>query len=59
MFDYLWQEWLDSQLITLAAAMNIDDIDYDDVFEKLHEQKQAELLSQRNVFLKMADLKNV
>lgn len=57
MFDYLWREWLDSQLIRLAASMKMDDIDYDTVFATLPEQRQTELLGQRDVFLQMADFK--
>lgn len=59
MFDHLWKEWLDSQLIRLAASMEMDDIDYDTVFAKLPEQRQTELLSQRDVFLQMADFKDI
>lgn len=59
MFDYLWEEWLDSQLIRLAESMNMGDIDYDKIIEKLPKHKQTELLSQREVFLKKADFKDV
>lgn len=55
MFDYLWNEWLDSQLSRYAETMNLGDIDYDKIFEKLPVKKQTELLSQREVFLKMTD----
>lgn len=58
MFDYLWNEWLDSQSIQYAETMNMGDIDYDQIFEKLPAQKQAELLNQQAVFRKMADIRD-
>lgn len=59
MFDELWDAWLDFQLARYAETMHMGDIDYDKIFEKLPMQKQSELLSQQEVFLKMADFKDI
>lgn len=59
MFDCLWDAWLESQLFRYAETMNMGDIDYDKIFKKLPAQKQAELLSQQDVFLEMAGLKKI
>lgn len=59
MFDCLWDAWFESQLFRYAETMNMGDIDYDKIFQKLPAQKQAELLSQQDVFLKMAGLKDI
>lgn len=52
LFDDLWIEWLHTQIILLAEEMKIGDVDYDDVFGKLPEEKQKELLNMRNYFEK-------
>lgn len=54
MFDFLWEEWLTSQLIIMAKSMNLDDLDYDDVFDQLPENTQIELMHQREIFLEEA-----
>lgn len=50
--DDLWNEWLHTQIIILAEEMGIGDIDYDDVFKRLPEEKQKEIMSMRNFFEK-------
>ena len=40
LFDDLWEEWLHTQLIMLAKEMKIEDVDYDDIFKRLPEEKQ-------------------
>lgn len=42
-----------------AETMHMGDIDYDKIFEKLPTQKRTELLIQQEVFLKMADFKDI
>ena len=55
MFDFLWEEWLDSQLIRLLETMHLGDLDYEDIFEYLPQDKQTELMNKRELFLKQAD----
>ena len=56
MFEDLWEEWLHTQLIALAKEMNIADIDYDDFFERLPEEKQNELMGRKQIFAETAGI---
>lgn len=58
LFDDLWEEWLHTQLIMLAKEMKIDDIDYDDIFKRLPEEKQNELRSRKQYFSELARIEN-
>ena len=42
MFEDLWEEWLHTQIIVLAREMGAGDIDYDNFFKRLPEEKQNE-----------------
>ena len=56
LFDDLWEEWLHTQLIMLAREMKIEDIDYDDIFRQLPEEKQNELMGRRQHFAEIAGI---
>ncbi len=56
LFEDLWEEWLHTQLIMLAKEMNINDIDYDDVFKCLPEERQNELMGRKQHFADMAGI---
>lgn len=56
MFDDLWEEWLHTQIIALAKEMNIADIDYDDFFKRLPEEKQNELMGRKQIFAETAGI---
>ena len=56
MFEDLWEEWLHTQIIALAKEMNIADIDYDDFFERLPEEKQNELMGRKQIFAETAGI---
>ena len=58
LFDDLWEEWLHTQLIMLAKEMKIDDVDYDDIFKRLPEEKQNELRSRKQHFAELAGIDN-
>ncbi len=58
LFDDLWEEWLHTQLIMLAKEMKIDDVDYDDIFKRLPEEKQNELRSRKQHFAELAGIEN-
>ena len=58
LFDDLWEEWLHTQLIMLAKEMKIDDVDYDDIFKHLSEEKQNELGNRKQYFSKLAGIEN-
>ncbi len=54
LFNDLWEEWLHTQLIMLARKMKIEDIDYDDIFRQLPEEKQNELMGRKRHFAEAA-----
>ena len=56
MFEDLWEEWLHTQIIALAKEMNIADIDYDDFFKQLPEEKQNELMGRKQIFAETAGI---
>lgn len=56
MFEDLWEEWLHTQLVSIAGDMSIQDIDYDNVFRKLSVEKQNELISMKQHFAKVAGI---
>ena len=56
LFNDLWEEWLHTQLIMLAREMKIEDIDYDDIFRQLPEEKQNELMGRKQQFAGIAGI---
>ena len=58
LFDDLWEEWQNTQLIMLAKEMKIDDAGYDDIFKRLPEEKQNELGSRKQHFAELAGIEN-
>ena len=56
LFEDLWEEWLHTQLITLAGEMGMNDISYDDVFRCLTEEKKDELIGRKQHFADMAGI---
>ena len=58
LFDDFFEEWLHTQLVMLAKEMKIDDVDYDDIFKHLSEEKQNELGNRKQYFSKLAGIEN-
>ena len=56
LFEDLWEEWLNTQIIMLAREMKIEDIDYDDIFRRLPEEKRDELRGRKQHFAKAAGI---
>ena len=56
LFEDLWEEWLHTQIIMLAREMKIEDIDYDDIFRRLPEEKRDELMGRKQHFAKVAGI---
>jgi len=50
LFEDLWEEWLHTQIIIFAQEMGISNIVYDDVFKRLPEEKQKELMGRKQAF---------
>ena len=56
MFEDLWEEWLHTQIIVLAREMGVGDIDYDNFFKRLPEEKQNELMGRKQIFAETAGI---
>lgn len=56
LFEDLWEEWLHIQIVMLAKGMDINDIDYDDIFRQLPEEKRNELMGRKEHFAKIAGI---
>ena len=56
MFEDLWEEWLHTQIIVLAREMGAGDIDYDNFFKRLPEEKQNELMGRKQIFAETAGI---
>ena len=56
LFEDLWEEWLHTQIIVLAGEMGAGDIDYDNFFKRLPEEKQNELMGRKQIFAETAGI---
>lgn len=56
LFEDLWEEWLHIQLIVLARKRKIEDIDYDNIFRQLPEEKQEEFMVRKQHFAEAAGI---
>lgn len=56
MFEFLWKEWLDIQLIRLGEKMCFTDTVCDDIFEFLTKEQQRELMKRKFDFAKKQEL---
>ena len=56
LFHDLWEEWLHTQLILIARETKIEDIDYDDIFRQLPEEKQNERVGRKQYFAEAAGI---
>ena len=54
--QYYTQEWLDTRLYLFAKATPMLEMGYEEIFKCLPEEKQKELLEQKAVFAKMAEI---
>lgn len=50
MFDSLWDDWLCNQLLSLVQGTPIEELEYEEIFRHLSEEKQNELMSMRIYF---------
>ncbi len=56
LFENLWEEWLDTQLYSLAKKMSMSEMDYSKVFQSLPKDKQEELLDRKADFWKRSGI---
>lgn len=50
LFEDLWEDWLNTQLFELAKGTKLMELDYEDIFACLPEQKQKELMAKKDYF---------
>ena len=56
MFEDLWQEWLDTRLYLIGLEEEMDDPDYEEVYQQLPKEKQQEFISRKADFARMAGM---
>ncbi len=59
LFEDLWEDWLNTQLFELAKGTELIELDYEDIFVRLPEHKQKELMSKKDYFAKKAGMTDV
>ena len=50
MFEFLWNEWLNTQLIKIREEMCLTEIEYEEIFELLAKKQQKELMDRKRDF---------
>jgi len=56
LFDALWQEWLHTSLYLTAKEMQLDDILYEEVFNRLSKEKQSAIIGRKSDFAQKAEI---
>lgn len=56
LFECLWEEWLNTQLLIIARGTPMEEMDYEDIFKCLPKEKQEELMDRRMYFAEIAGL---
>lgn len=59
LFDDLWEEWLETQLLKWACGTPMADLDNEDIFRCLPKEKQKEFLDKRIYFAQRAGIENI
>ncbi len=56
LFDALWQEWFNTTLYLTAKEMKLDDILYEEVFNRLSQEKQSVIIGRKADFAQKAGI---
>lgn len=59
LFNDLWEEWLDTQLLGIVNDKSIEEMDYEDILKCLPSEKQQELLDMRKCFAEKAGVGDI
>lgn len=59
LFDELWEEWLDTQLLNIATGTPMEEMDYADILKCLPEEKRNELLDRRLRFAEKTGIEGI
>lgn len=50
LFEELWRIWYEHEILTPVLGTPLAELDYDEIFERLPEKKQMELMAKRQYF---------
>lgn len=56
LFENLWMEWLNTQLLILSKGTPMSEMDYEDIYKWLPREKQKELINKKRYFAEKAGL---
>lgn len=56
LFDDCWEDWLNMQLFELVKGTPLIELDYEDIFKCMPEEKQETLMEKRGYFAEKAGL---
>lgn len=56
LFDSLWEEWRNTQLLILTKGTAMAEMDYEEMIKCMPKEKQNELLEKRNYFAQKAGI---
>ena len=56
LFNDLWEEWIESQLLLLTKDTLMAEMDYEDMFKCLTSDKQREFMEKRKYFAQRAEI---
>ena len=52
LFEELWRIWYEYEILTPVLGTPLAELDYDEIFERLPEEKKKELMEKRDYFVK-------
>lgn len=50
LFDALWQDWFEEQVFQAALGTPLEELEYEEIFAQLSEEKQDEIMSEKGYF---------
>lgn len=56
MFERLWREWFDAQMLMMVKGTPMQELDYEDIFKCQPEEKQKEIMAMRICFAREAGM---
>ncbi len=56
LFEYLWKEWLYSELLAFAKGTPLVEMEYEFIFQCMQKEKQKEIMDKRMYFAEKAGL---
>ncbi|MCI8570898.1 MAG: hypothetical protein HFI43_05775 [Lachnospiraceae bacterium] len=59
LFDDLWTEWLETQLINIADGTPMEEMDYQDILKCMPKEKQKEFFDKRIYFAKKSGIESI